>query len=103
MTRLISVAETDQEALEIARRGANWTVGAYVSKEALQAFRPGVADIDPLDHYLNDVVVHGSPERVIDQLEELRETMSLSYLMLAPLSERSFQLFTDRVLPRVGH
>ncbi|MAE96822.1 MAG: hypothetical protein CL910_19410 [Deltaproteobacteria bacterium] len=102
MTRLISVAETDQEALEIARRGANWTAGAYVSKEALAAFRPGEENVEPVDHYLKDVVVHGCPERVVDQLEELRETMSLSYLMLAPLSERSFELFTDRVLPQVG-
>ncbi len=102
MTRLVAVAETDAEALEVARRGAAWTSGAYITKQAVQAFRGDGAEIDPVDHYLDDVVVHGSPERVADQLEALRETMSLSYLMLAPLSERSFELFTERVLPRVG-
>jgi alkanesulfonate monooxygenase SsuD/methylene tetrahydromethanopterin reductase-like flavin-dependent oxidoreductase (luciferase family) len=48
------------------------------------------------------VVVHGSPERVLAQLEQLREEMFLDYLLLAPLSEQSFQLFTDRVLPKLA-
>jgi alkanesulfonate monooxygenase SsuD/methylene tetrahydromethanopterin reductase-like flavin-dependent oxidoreductase (luciferase family) len=104
MARLVAVADTDAEAEQVARRGAQWTAAAYVTPEALAHFRGDDARgaVDPVAHYLRDVVVHGSPERVADQLERLREEMFLDYLMLAPLSERSFQLFTDRVLPRVA-
>jgi alkanesulfonate monooxygenase SsuD/methylene tetrahydromethanopterin reductase-like flavin-dependent oxidoreductase (luciferase family) len=100
--RLLAVAETDAKAEEIARRGANWTVGAYVGKELLAAFRPGEKDVDPVDHYLRDVVIHGSPERVVDTLLRLEEEVPLGYLLLSPLSEKSFGLFTDRVLPHVA-
>ena len=99
--RLVAVAPTDAEAEAIARRGAQWTAGAYVSKEALAVFRPG-EDIDPIDHYLQDVVIHGSPERVIDKLRELEEEVPLGYLLLSPLSEKTFWHFTDQVLPHVA-
>ena len=101
MGRLVAVAETDEEALAIARRGAKWTAGAYLPKEALQQFRSDAQAVDPVEHYLNDVVIHGSPERVVDTLERLGEEMSLEYLLLSPLSEKTFGLFTDRVLPHV--
>jgi hypothetical protein len=32
---------------------------------------------------------------------ELRETIGLDYLMCAPLSHRSFMLFTEQVLPKL--
>ena len=100
--RLVAVAETDAQAEEIARRGARWTAGAYLPKEALAQFRPGEAPVDPVAHYLDDVVIHGSPERVVDKLLALEEEVPLGYLLLSPLSEKTFGLFTDRVLPRVA-
>jgi alkanesulfonate monooxygenase SsuD/methylene tetrahydromethanopterin reductase-like flavin-dependent oxidoreductase (luciferase family) len=100
--RLVAVAETDAKAEEIARRGANWTAGAYLPKEALAQFRPGEAAVDPVEHYLGDVVIHGCPERVVDQLLELEAEVPLGYLLLSPLSEKTFGLFTDRVLPHVA-
>ena len=36
--------------------------------------------------YLDDVIIHGSPERVADRIAELRESIGLEYLMCAPLS-----------------
>jgi alkanesulfonate monooxygenase SsuD/methylene tetrahydromethanopterin reductase-like flavin-dependent oxidoreductase (luciferase family) len=102
MGRLVAVADTDAEAEAIARRGAKWTAGAYIPKQALAQFRQDDAEIDPVDHYLSDVVVHGCPERVVDELLRLEEEIPLAYLLLSPLSERTFGLFTDRVLPHVA-
>ena len=102
MARLVAVAETDAEAEAIARRGAQWTAGAYITKEAIAQFRGDEEEIDPVEHYLRDVVIHGSPERVADQLLQLEDEMFLDYLLLSPLSERTFYLFTEQVMPRLA-
>ncbi len=106
-TRFIAVADTDAEAKEIARRGAKWLVGAYVnSSKASNALTLATSrkdesgqTMDPVEHYLDGVAIHGSPERMIDQIEMLREKMHLDSLMLAPLSHSSFMTFTEKVLP----
>jgi alkanesulfonate monooxygenase SsuD/methylene tetrahydromethanopterin reductase-like flavin-dependent oxidoreductase (luciferase family) len=97
MARLIAVAETAERAAEIARRGAEWTVGAY-----MPGGRAGEAAVDPVDRYVNEVILHGTPEGLVDQILDLQETAELNYLLCAPLSQESFTLLTDRVLPRVG-
>ena len=102
MGRLVAVAETNAEAEAVARRGARWTSGAYIPKEELARFRGDERAIDPVEHYLNDVVIHGSPERVVDVLLRLEEEIPLGYLLLSPLSEKTFGLFTERVLPHVS-
>jgi alkanesulfonate monooxygenase SsuD/methylene tetrahydromethanopterin reductase-like flavin-dependent oxidoreductase (luciferase family) len=99
--RLVALAETDAAAEAIARRGAKWTSGAYLPKEALAQFRGDKRPVDPVEHYLDDVVIHGSPERVLDVLQRLEAEVPLGYLLLSPLSEKTFELFTDRVLPHV--
>jgi alkanesulfonate monooxygenase SsuD/methylene tetrahydromethanopterin reductase-like flavin-dependent oxidoreductase (luciferase family) len=102
MARLLAIAESAGEAEAIAKRGASWTLGAYIHPQALAGFRPGAErDLDPIEHYLRDVVIHGTPESVTDQLLRLGEEMFLSYLLIAPLSEGSFRLFTERVLPKL--
>jgi alkanesulfonate monooxygenase SsuD/methylene tetrahydromethanopterin reductase-like flavin-dependent oxidoreductase (luciferase family) len=98
--RLLAVAGTDAEAEAIARRGAAWTAGSYIPKEAVARFRPG-EPLDPVEHYLRDVVIHGCPERVVDTLKQLEEEVPLHSLLLSPLSEKTFGLFTNRVLPHV--
>ena len=109
MARLLAVAPTDEEAAEVARRGAEWTVTAYVnpsrkrshdirSRQAREAAPDGL-EVDPIQRYVDDIIIHGSPERVADEIRRLGEDMRLHYLMIAPLSHDSFQLFTDRVLP----
>lgn len=52
-----------------------------------------------IDRYANQVVIHGSAPKVIDQLEELRETISLDYLIASPFSHDSFVRFTNDVMP----
>jgi alkanesulfonate monooxygenase SsuD/methylene tetrahydromethanopterin reductase-like flavin-dependent oxidoreductase (luciferase family) len=110
MTRLIAVAETDRAAEDIARQGAKWMVGSYINPSksstamsyiASRRDRSGVQPIDPIEHYLDGVAVHGTPERVLDQLQRLREEMFLDYLLCAPLSHSSFMMFTEKVLPRL--
>jgi len=100
--RLLAVAPTDREAAEVARTGATWTVGSYANP-GKRASPPSymVAGVDPVERYMNDVIIHGSPARVLDTLLELRETIGLDYLMCAPLSHQSFMLFTGEVLPKL--
>jgi len=109
MARLLAIAPTDAEAEEVARRGAGWMIGSYAGGgrgnvvggggDAPVDFEP---DRDPVDRYVDKVIVWGSPQKVIDELEQLRTEIPLNYLMAAPLSQQSFELLTDEVLPAVG-
>ena len=93
IARLGAIASTEREAGEVARQGAQWTVGSY-------ARAPGTAR-NPIDRYVDDVIIWGTPERVTDQLLALKQTLPLDYLLAAPLSHESFLLLTERVLPRL--
>ncbi|MBL4888468.1 MAG: LLM class flavin-dependent oxidoreductase [Candidatus Lindowbacteria bacterium] len=103
MARMIAVADTDAEAAEIARSGVEWVAGAYINKDKSEG-ASGTAAMTMerskmMDHYMNSAVIHGCPESVIDQIEQLHEEMHLDCLMCAPLSHSSFMAFTERVLP----
>ena len=54
-----------------------------------------------IDRYLRSVVIHGTPERVVDQLRCLRDQIGLDYLMCVPLSHASFLAFTESVMPHL--
>jgi alkanesulfonate monooxygenase SsuD/methylene tetrahydromethanopterin reductase-like flavin-dependent oxidoreductase (luciferase family) len=95
MARLLAVADSKQRAEAIARRGAQWMLGSYINRPA----EPGV---DPVDRYVNEVIIHGTAEDVVDQIFALREQASLNYLLCAPLSQDSFTLLTDEILPAIG-
>lgn len=95
IARLIAVAPTDAEAREVARRGAQWTVSSYVK-------RPRTDGLDPIERYVDEVIIHGSPARVVDELLRLRAEIGLDYLLCAPLSQQTFALLTDEVLPMVA-
>lgn len=101
MARLIAVAETDAAAAEIARNGAQWTVGSYANDKVSGNSSPArqLPEQDRIERYVNEVVIHGSPAKVIDQLEELRETIDLDYLIASPFSHDSFMRFTKEVMP----
>jgi alkanesulfonate monooxygenase SsuD/methylene tetrahydromethanopterin reductase-like flavin-dependent oxidoreductase (luciferase family) len=100
--RLLAVGTTDQEADDVARAGAAWTVASY-SNPSKRAGPPAAHHLvaDPIARYMNDVVIRGTPDRVLDKIAELRETIGLEYLMCAPLSHQSFTLFTEQVLPKL--
>jgi alkanesulfonate monooxygenase SsuD/methylene tetrahydromethanopterin reductase-like flavin-dependent oxidoreductase (luciferase family) len=100
--RLLAVGATEQEAEDIARAGASWTVTSYANpKTRAGAPPPARTDVDPVERYMNDVVIRGTPDRVADKIFELRETIGLDYLMCAPLSQGTFTRFTEKVLPRL--
>lgn len=100
--RLLAIAPTDAEAREVARAGAAWTVGSYARPKGTKHIggESAAAD-DPIERYVNEVVIHGSPERVLDQLLQLREEIPLEYLLANPLSHETFVLFTEKVLPKL--
>lgn len=108
VARLLAIAPTDAEAEEVARRGAGWMVGAYANPNRGNVHTGGDApidhdpDLDPVERYVQKVVVWGSPARVVDELERLRQEIPLAYLMAAPLSGETFGLFTDQVMPAIA-
>jgi alkanesulfonate monooxygenase SsuD/methylene tetrahydromethanopterin reductase-like flavin-dependent oxidoreductase (luciferase family) len=94
MARLLAIAPTDAKGAEVARQGAQWMLSTYVS--------PSLFNVaDPLKRYMDEVIIHGSPERVTDELIRLHEEIHLDYLIGAPLSHETFMLLTDKVLPKL--
>ena len=111
MARNIALGNTQEEAEAIARQGAQFMFGNYLppgvgSAKGIQGrpektVPPSAADVeDPVEHYVNNVVICGTPEKVVDDLHQLAEELPLEYLMCTPLSHSSFELFTEKVLPR---
>ena len=73
-------------------------IGATHHRQEVRSF----GGKDPVDYYLEDVVLHGTPESVADQIGALERDAGMTYLMAAPLSRRSFTLLTDKLLPRIA-
>jgi alkanesulfonate monooxygenase SsuD/methylene tetrahydromethanopterin reductase-like flavin-dependent oxidoreductase (luciferase family) len=104
MSRLIAVDETAEKAREVAARAAGWMVASYVGQTANVRQGPprDFGGKDPIDFYLDDVMFHGTPDSVAEQIGAFGEEIGMNYLMAAPLSGRSFRLLTDKVLPRIA-
>lgn len=92
---LMAIARTDAEAAEVARQGAQWLLKTYIDPKVIGA------QGDPVQRYVDSVIVHGTPERVIDELARLREQIRLNYVIGAPLSHATFEAFTEKVLPKL--
>ena len=109
MARFLAMADSNEKAERIARDGAGWVVAAYKNKnkgtanpiQTVVTESGEERELDPVERYLQNVAIWGCPERVIDTVQMLKETMYLDYLMLAPLSHSSFVMFTEKVLPRL--
>ena len=56
---------------------------------------------DPVQHYVDSVILHGTPASVVDRSADSKEEIGLNYLMCAPLSRQTFHLLADQVLPRL--
>jgi alkanesulfonate monooxygenase SsuD/methylene tetrahydromethanopterin reductase-like flavin-dependent oxidoreductase (luciferase family) len=103
VARLVAISDTTAKARDVARRGAQWIVDSYFGA----AHRPvGVTDpnapgIDPVERYLDEVILHGAPEAVLEQITRLREEIGLDYLLCAPLSHQTFMMLTEQILPRL--
>jgi alkanesulfonate monooxygenase SsuD/methylene tetrahydromethanopterin reductase-like flavin-dependent oxidoreductase (luciferase family) len=81
----------------ISSENAGAYVGATHHRQEVRTF----GDKDPIDFYLEDVMLHGTADSVADQIRSLEAGGGMTYLMAAPLSRRSFSLFTDKVLPQI--
>ena len=112
MARNIALGRTQADAEAVARRGAEFMFGSYLRKpgsvraatqeKSIQMDAVSAADASPeerVERYINEVVICGTPEKVIDDLQRMEETLPLNYLMCAPLSHESFMLFTEKVMP----
>jgi alkanesulfonate monooxygenase SsuD/methylene tetrahydromethanopterin reductase-like flavin-dependent oxidoreductase (luciferase family) len=116
MARNIAVGTTLSEAQQTARQGAQFMFGSYLPKgnhhaKASTGAKAGqqktvdvaaVGDLeetDPVSRYVAESIIWGTPDKVIDDLQALEEKLPLEYLMCAPLSHASFELFTERVMP----
>jgi alkanesulfonate monooxygenase SsuD/methylene tetrahydromethanopterin reductase-like flavin-dependent oxidoreductase (luciferase family) len=103
VARLLALGDSAAEAEEVARRGAQWMVDSYFGAQ----HRPvGVADptapgADPVQRYLDGVILHGTPDAVLDDILRLRAEIGLEYLLCAPLSHRTFTLLADKIVPRL--
>ena len=103
VARLVALADSTAEAEAVARRGAQWIVQSYFGA----AHRPvGISDpnrpgADPVERYLDDVILYGTPDAVLGQILRLREEIGLDYLLAAPLSHQTFLTLTDQILPRL--
>lgn len=93
--RLLAIARTDSEAAKIAEEGAKWLLRTYVNPAQL-----GFGSGDPVQRYVDSVVIHGTADRVAGQIAQLHEEAHLDYLIGAPLSHETFLTFTEGVLPR---
>jgi alkanesulfonate monooxygenase SsuD/methylene tetrahydromethanopterin reductase-like flavin-dependent oxidoreductase (luciferase family) len=94
VARFLAIASNDSEAAEVARQGAGWLLKTYIDPT-----RFGI-EADPVRHYVDSVIIHGTPDRVIDQIHRLRDQTALDYLIGAPLSHQTFLSFTEKVLPK---
>jgi alkanesulfonate monooxygenase SsuD/methylene tetrahydromethanopterin reductase-like flavin-dependent oxidoreductase (luciferase family) len=104
MARLMALAATRAEAEEVARRGAQWLVDAYAGPQHAhrKTLQPRTYDgKDPAQHYVDSVILHGTPDSMLEQIARLREEVGLNYLMCAPLSRETFRLLADQVVPRL--
>ena len=103
VARLVALGDTAAKAAEVARRGAQWIVDSYfgVAHRPVGVSDPNAPGVDPVRRYLDEVILHGTPEAVLDQIMRLREEIGLDYLLCAPLSHETFTLLTEQILPHL--
>ncbi|HKU94737.1 MAG TPA: LLM class flavin-dependent oxidoreductase [Vineibacter sp.] len=105
MARLIALADSEEKAADVARRGAAWLVDAYAGPQHQKAKTMHVArtydGLDPVEFYLKEVVLHGTPDSIVDRIQALQAEVGLNYLMCAPLSHESFMMLAEKVVPRL--
>ncbi|MEM7018430.1 MAG: LLM class flavin-dependent oxidoreductase [Pseudomonadota bacterium] len=99
VARLLAIAPTDEQAKEVAIKGAQWTTGTYVKNPLEMKSQSG--EVHPVERYVNDIILWGSPETVADKLLQYEAENKMNYLLCSPLSNQSFELFNEEVLPRI--
>ena len=103
IARLLALADSEAEAEAVARRGAEWIVNSYfgAAHKPVGITDPATPGADPVQRYLDGVILYGTVDTVLDQILRFREEIGLEYLLAAPLSHRTFMLLTEKILPRL--
>ncbi|HXO00908.1 MAG TPA: hypothetical protein VN900_02555, partial [Stellaceae bacterium] len=80
-----------------------WIVDSYFGARhnPVGVSDPNTEGVDPVQRYLDEVIIHGTPDAVLDQILRLRDDIGLDYLLAAPLSHESFMLLAENILPRL--
>jgi alkanesulfonate monooxygenase SsuD/methylene tetrahydromethanopterin reductase-like flavin-dependent oxidoreductase (luciferase family) len=121
VARTICVADDDKTAERYGRSGANnpyefyWSQMLFKMKRGKRAYvfkshKDQPDDEITLDYVLDNCVIHGSVNKVVDQLLALREEIGdFGEIVYAgmdwidpALAKRSMQLMAEQVLPRVN-
>jgi alkanesulfonate monooxygenase SsuD/methylene tetrahydromethanopterin reductase-like flavin-dependent oxidoreductase (luciferase family) len=104
VARLLALAASAEEAALVARRGAQWILSSYLGAEHRPVLVGDFAprDVDPVARYLGEVILHGTPDAVLEEILRLKEEAGLGYLLCAPLSQRTFRLLADWLVPRLA-
>ncbi|HEY1299180.1 MAG TPA: LLM class flavin-dependent oxidoreductase [Stellaceae bacterium] len=104
VARLVALAPSAEKAARVAKSGAEWMVNSYLGAPhrpvMQQSFTP--EGVDPVQRYLDDVILHGTPDAVTDQIRQLHDEIALDYLLAAPLSHETFILLTEKVFPKLA-
>jgi len=103
VARLLALGDTSEKAAETARRGAQWIVDSYFGSQhrPVGVKDPNTPGSDPVQRYLDEVIIHGTPDSVLDEIMRLRDEIGLDYLLCAPLSHDTFTSLTERILPKL--
>jgi alkanesulfonate monooxygenase SsuD/methylene tetrahydromethanopterin reductase-like flavin-dependent oxidoreductase (luciferase family) len=103
VARLVALGKTAAEAARVARNGAQWIVDSYFGAQhrPVGITDPNAPAADPVQRYLDEVILHGTPDAVLDQIFRLRQEIGLDYLLCAPLSHETFVMLTETLLPRL--
>jgi alkanesulfonate monooxygenase SsuD/methylene tetrahydromethanopterin reductase-like flavin-dependent oxidoreductase (luciferase family) len=101
VARLVALGRSAAAAQEVALSGAQWIVNSYLGAQHRPVMQTNFTPegVDPVERYLDEVILHGTPESVTEQILRLRDEIGLDYLLCAPLSHESFMLLTEKVLP----
>src|SRR5262249_6463070 len=85
MARLPALASDAGKAAAVARSGAEWILYSYLGAQHRpvieRAFTPD--EVDPVARYLDQVILHGTSARIVEEIQRLREEIGLDYLLCA--------------------
>src|SRR5215831_18858281 len=103
IARLVALGDNAEEARETARAGAQWIVDSYFGAQhnPVGVKDPNKPGADPVQRYIDEVILHGTVESVLDEIRRLKEEIGLDYLLAAPLSHKTFGLLTEKIVPRL--
>lgn len=102
VARLMARAATDKEAYEVARAGAEWTVKGYANNKKAGGPPTDLDDEARIQQYVDEVIIHGSPARVVEQLRQLHEEVGLDCLLASILSHKTLPASNRRSPTRVS-